>query len=139
MAIALAEIQSLHAKKILHLKRLLERAQASAAAQLHALQAEVRVLRESSNVFAHSSTYEAMYRTSGRGTDDRCVCGGKRGKGYWSGYRDEDDVDDDEGEEGEFGVGLVRALKGRGKSGEFSEREVRRALRGLNREGRMRL
>ena len=141
MAIALAEIQSLHGKKILHLKRLLERAQASAAAQLHALQAEVRVLRENSNAFAHSSTYSALYLTSGRGTDDRCVCGGKRRKGYWSGYRDDDDVDGEEGEEGggEFGQRLFKALKGRGKSGEFSEREVRRALRGLNREGRMRL
>ena len=46
MAMALAQVQSLHAKKILRLKRLLERAQASAAAQLHPLSAEVRVLRE---------------------------------------------------------------------------------------------
>ncbi|KAF8223244.1 hypothetical protein L208DRAFT_549869 [Tricholoma matsutake] len=33
---------------------------------------------------------------------------------------------------------LVKALKGKGK-GEFSEKEVRRAFRGLGREGRMRL
>jgi pyrimidine and pyridine-specific 5'-nucleotidase len=37
---------SMHTKKLLHYKRLLERAQAATAAQLHALQAEARVLRE---------------------------------------------------------------------------------------------
>ncbi|KAG6913432.1 hypothetical protein DXG01_006840, partial [Tephrocybe rancida] len=40
MSASLAHISALHARKILHYKRLLERAQASAAAQLHALQAE---------------------------------------------------------------------------------------------------
>ena len=69
-----------------------------------------------------------------------CVCGGKKKKkrGYWSGYRD--DSDDDEGD---FNLdknskALVKALKGDGKGG-FSEIEVRRVVRGLGTEDRMRL
>ncbi|KAF8882141.1 hypothetical protein BD779DRAFT_946233 [Infundibulicybe gibba] len=46
MDTALSNILAMHTRKILLYKRLLERAQASASAQLHALQAEVRVLRE---------------------------------------------------------------------------------------------
>jgi pyrimidine and pyridine-specific 5'-nucleotidase len=65
--------------------------------------------------------------------DDRyCVCGGKKRKGYWSGYRDDDDDDGDDD------VDLMRALKGDGKGG-FSESEVRRAMRSLDRDERMRL
>ncbi len=48
MDTALQGILSMHTRKILHYKRLLERAQASTAAQLHALQAQVRALREAS-------------------------------------------------------------------------------------------
>jgi pyrimidine and pyridine-specific 5'-nucleotidase len=123
---ALNDVLSLHMRKMLHYKRLLERAQASAAAQLHALQAEVRVLRER----------ERQYDQGGIGAvramdDDKyCVCGGRKRKGYWSGYRDSDDDDED--------VDLMRALKGDGKGG-FNESEVRRAMRGLNRDERMRL
>ncbi|TFY56496.1 hypothetical protein EVJ58_g7605 [Rhodofomes roseus] len=40
---ALQAVQTLYARKWLHYKRLLKRAQASTAAQLHALQAEVRM------------------------------------------------------------------------------------------------
>jgi pyrimidine and pyridine-specific 5'-nucleotidase len=69
--------------------------------------------------------------------DELCVCGGKKKKGYWSGYRD-----DDSEEEGFDSKGnpkaLVKALKGDGK-GRFSEIEVRRVVRGLGKEERMRL
>ena len=74
----------------------------------------------------------------GEAHEGMCVCGGKKKKrGYWSGYRD--DSDEEEGE-GEFeGKGaLVKALKGDGM-GKFSEIEVRKVLRGLGREERMRL
>lgn len=129
MDTALNGILDMHTRKILHYKRLLERAQASAAAQLHALQAEVRVLREQGPQNDHRMLGGA------EGDDDgRCVCGGKRRKGYWSGYRD--DYDETDGYEGD--VDLARALKGDGKGG-FSEIEVRKALRGLGREERMRL
>ncbi|KAF5370917.1 hypothetical protein D9615_009798 [Tricholomella constricta] len=137
MAAALASVQALHTRKILHYKRLLERAQASTAAQLHALQAEVRVLRENSST-SSSHHHHHISHALGVGDDDRCVCGGKKRKGYWAGYRDDEDSDDDDLDgTDDYGKRLVRALKGKGN--DFSERDVRKALRGLNREGRMRL
>jgi len=63
-----------------------------------------------------------------------CICGGKKRRGYWSGYRD--DFDDD-GEEHDA-KRVVKALKGNDK-GMFSENEVRKVLRTLGREERMRL
>jgi len=139
MSTALAKIAALHSRKILHLKRLLERAHASAAAQLHALQAEVRVLRSSSSNASHHHHHPAAYILGGDSDGgERCVCGGRRKRGYWAGYRDDDDDgDDDRDGERVFGKRLVKALKGKGN--EFSETEVRRALRGLGRDGRMRL
>ncbi|KDQ53967.1 hypothetical protein JAAARDRAFT_136370 [Jaapia argillacea MUCL 33604] len=134
---ALNSVMNLHTRKILHYKRLLERAQAAAAAQLHALQAEVRILRQQ----AHDDAQNGLGGTGGRlaltagGEDEWCVCGGKKQKGkggYWSGYRggmEEDDSGD---------VDLLRALKGDGR-GEFNEIEVRKAIRGLTRDERMRL
>lgn len=117
---------ALHTHKLLHYKRLLERAQASTAAQLHALQAEVRVLREKERQLESGKAIANM----GIDEDGFCVCGGKKRKGYWGGYRDE---------EGEEGSGdLLTALKGDG-SGRFNEGEVRKAIRGLNRDDRMRL
>ncbi|EDR09874.1 uncharacterized protein LACBIDRAFT_318148 [Laccaria bicolor S238N-H82] len=125
METALSDIMAMHTRKILHYKRLLERAQASTAAQLHALQAEVRVLRHSPG--------EAVVHPSHQLLDTVCVCGGKKKRGYWSGYRDDFDEEDGDGD-----VDLARALRGDGK-GSFNETEVRKALRGLGREGRMRL
>lgn len=61
-----------------------------------------------------------------------CVCGGKKRKGYWAGYRDDDDDDLEDG------AGLMSAIRGDGR-GTFSEVEVRKALRGLSRDERMRL
>jgi pyrimidine and pyridine-specific 5'-nucleotidase len=86
-----------------------------------------------------SMTHRIAGRGSGEAHEGICVCGGKKKKGgYWSGYRH----DSDEEEEGEMGFerkgALVKALKGGGK-GKFSEIEVRKALRGLGREERMRL
>lgn len=118
---ALKKVYDLYTRKLLHYKRLLERAQASTAAQLHALQAEVRLLRE-------------RERTREPGFDANpglCVCGGRK-KGYWSGYRG----GDDDGVGGE--VDLATVLRGDG-GGTFNETEVRRAVRGLSRDERMRL
>lgn len=134
MESSLTSILSLHTRKILHYKRLLERSQSSSAAQLHALQAQVNVLRDSS---LGSSAHSMRLPGPGVGEGEVCVCGGKKKGGYWSGYRD--DSDEGEGERGCEGKGaLVKALKGDGK-GKFSEIEVRRVLRGLGREERMRL
>ena len=64
-------------------------------------------------------------------SDDFCVCGGRKKGGYWSGYRGEEDGDTE-------GFDLLKALK-RDANGEFSESEVRKAIRGLSRDERMRL
>ena len=67
-----------------------------------------------------------------------CVCGGKKKKGYWSGYRDDDEGGGEDGFDPRNSKALVKALKGDGK-GRFSEIEVRRVVRALGREDRMRL
>jgi pyrimidine and pyridine-specific 5'-nucleotidase len=118
---------SIHTKKLLHYKRLLERTQAATAAQLHALQAEVSVLRERERQREDSGTVSLL--TDG---DDLCVCGSRKGPDYWSGYRGGGDNRDGEGPD------LVKALK-MGANGEFNEAEVRKAIRGLSRDERMRL
>ncbi|KAJ7699242.1 hypothetical protein B0H17DRAFT_1328279 [Mycena rosella] len=71
---ALDAVRALHSRKCLALKRLLERAHASSAAQLHALQAELHMLRSQPPPAAASSDLE-------------CSCK----KGYWSGYSMPDD------------------------------------------------
>ena len=119
---------SIHTKKLLHYKRLLERAQAATASQLHALQAEVRVLRERERQREDSGTTSLLTATD----DDLCVCGGRKGADYWSGYRGGGDNDDGGGPD------LAKALK-RGPNGEFNEAEVRKAVRCLSRDERMRL
>ena len=45
MLIAMDGVQSAHSKKVLHYKRLLEKAQSNSASQLHSLQAELKLLR----------------------------------------------------------------------------------------------
>ncbi|EAU86743.2 hypothetical protein CC1G_06504 [Coprinopsis cinerea okayama7 len=125
MSAALDGILALHTRKILHYKRLLERAQASTAAQLHALQAEVRMLRDNNQNAGAAPSYHLLADPEAEGL---CVCGGKKRKGYWAAYRDDLDEDDDT-------VDLLTAIRG----GSFSEVEVRKALRGLSREERMRL
>ncbi|KAH9919472.1 uncharacterized protein BXZ73DRAFT_92072 [Epithele typhae] len=105
MQAALAGVNGLHMRKLLHYKRLLERAQASSAAQLHALQAEVRMLRERERQQEGNIVLDP---------DDEahCTCGGKkRSKGYWSGYRG----GDDDGIGGE--VDLATVLRGDGGGG----------------------
>ena len=122
---ALDEVHKLHTRKLLHYRRLLERAQASTAAQLHALQAEVQLLRESNQAKPSNPILSI------EDAENWCVCGGKkRAGGYWSGYRGDDDE-----QQGE--VDLATALKG--QNGIFNETEVRKALRGLSTDERMRL
>ena len=119
-------VMKVHARKLLHYKRLLERAQASTAAQLHALQAEVRLLRDKENATETNPLLSTVE------SDEMCVCGGKKRKGYWSGYRGGGDDDEVGGD-----VDLATALKG--NAGLFNEMEVRRAVRTLSRDDRMRL
>ncbi|KAJ6618200.1 hypothetical protein B0H10DRAFT_2217966 [Mycena sp. CBHHK59/15] len=88
---ALEAVRALHSRKCLTLKRLLERAHASSAAQLHALQAELQMLRSQPPAAAPS---------------EECSCK----KGYWSGYSPpDDDLDGEEPVPG-FAASTIRAL-----------------------------
>lgn len=126
---ALNQVLSMHTRKILHYKRLLERAQASTAAQLHALQAEVRMLRDQAG--SNREGYNTHQLQLSADPEEFCVCGGKKRKDFWSGYREDE-------EEGDGDIDPTKALRGDGK-GTFNEKEIRKALRGLSRENRMRL
>lgn len=134
----LQTLLEIHQRKTLHYKRLLERSQASQAMQLHALHAELSILRERTRALDPTNSNAGLLTSSLGDEDGYCTCGGKKRKGgYWSGYRG------DEGEgggesEGEGDVDLLKALRG-SRTGEFSEVEVRRAIRGLSRDERMRL
>ncbi|KAK7023131.1 WD-repeats-region domain-containing protein [Favolaschia claudopus] len=89
---ALEAVRALHSRKCLSLKRLLERAHASSAAQLHALQAELQILRSQPPPPAISS--------------DECSCR----KGYWSGYMlPDDDLNEEEPVPG-FSASAIRRL-----------------------------
>ncbi|KAK0466364.1 uncharacterized protein EV420DRAFT_826072 [Desarmillaria tabescens] len=125
----LSQISTLHSRKITSYKRLLERAQLSSAAQLHALQAEIQVLKEQlQNGRGHAHNPVPMI--SGEGLCRQC----RRKKGYWDGYRGVEDDEDDEGVEDDLAV----ILKGKGKSN-FDENAVRRIVRHMGREARGRL
>lgn len=117
-------------------KRLLERAQGSTAAQLHALQVELRTLKAQGQGAVTSSSHHADVSFDDADFDEeRCECGRKLkkapSKGYWSGYSG---YEEEEGESGD----LLKALRGDGR-GSFNEVDVRKAVRGLSREDRMRL
>ncbi|KAH7877376.1 uncharacterized protein C8R40DRAFT_1095821 [Lentinula edodes] len=153
----LNEINTLHNRKLTSYKRLLERAQHSSAAQLHALQAEVRMLREQLQNGGGGGRTGNRGLLIGNGQDELdglldgggylCSnCGGPGGKGkrrYWAGWRgfesdnEEDDFDDGDGGE------LVAALRGLGRdtSGKyiFDEQRVRKVVRRMGREARGRL
>ncbi|KIJ62311.1 hypothetical protein HYDPIDRAFT_94912 [Hydnomerulius pinastri MD-312] len=119
----LSTLRTLHLSRLTSYKRLLERAQASSAAQAYALQAEVSILKSQ----LQNGGGRSIAPPDG---GEICICGGRKIKGYWGGYGE----DVDGGEE----AGLAGALRGDGKGG-FDEKEVKRAVRGLKREARMRL
>ncbi|KAG8221468.1 hypothetical protein J3R82DRAFT_1675 [Butyriboletus roseoflavus] len=112
-------LRKIHLTRLTSYKRLLERAQASSAAQAYALQAELSILKRQ----IHSNNPSQVPVDA----DEICVCGGRKAKGYWSGYAEH--LDEDEG------IELASALRGDG-SGGFDEKEVKRAVRGLKREAR---
>lgn len=113
----LQQIRILHNKRLLHYKRLLEQAQSSTAAQLHAMQAEIQHFRVALD--------EERVRTQELDMErDRIQ---RRLAQSSSQYRLEDDA-----------VDLAKALRGDGK-GNFSETEVKKAVRSLKLPDRMRL
>ncbi|KAG1855198.1 hypothetical protein DFJ58DRAFT_906114 [Suillus subalutaceus] len=119
---ALTQIRTLHTSKLLAYKRLLERAHASSAAQVYHLQAQLAELRSKSQSQAQGS----LQLEGG----EYCVCGGRK-RGYWDAvsWRNVEG----EGDETAEGGDLVDAMK------KLDERGVRRAMRGLGREGRGRI
>ncbi|KDQ23405.1 hypothetical protein PLEOSDRAFT_1049697 [Pleurotus ostreatus PC15] len=127
----LQSLAALHSARITTLKRLLERAQASAAAQLHALQAEVQILKGRNGQTQNVAGPDYFSIDMVDGKDGRCVCGRRRQNGYWSGYRDASkaDLQQDEEEEAFFSsLGKAR--------GDIDETAVRQAVRALGRKGR---
>lgn len=110
-------MKDIHTRKLTQYKRLLEQAQSASAAQLHALQAELRLLRaalEDERYAAHKNELErdAMrMKAMAHQTSVHLVNG---------------DAD------------LAVALRGDGK-GNFNETEVRKAVRSLKLHDRMRL
>ncbi|KAJ7472414.1 hypothetical protein B0H11DRAFT_1729563, partial [Mycena galericulata] len=88
---ALEAVRALHSRKCLSLKRLLERAHASSAAQLHALQAELQMLRAQPPPAVPS---------------EECSCK----KGYWSGYAHPDDDPNEEEPVPGFSASTIRRL-----------------------------
>ncbi|EJD41852.1 hypothetical protein AURDEDRAFT_115296 [Auricularia subglabra TFB-10046 SS5] len=110
---ALEHINAIHVQKLTHYKRLLERAQSANAAQLHALQAELRMLRgelQSSADMPRPQLTLDMGFSSGNVADEAL-------------YQD---------------IDLALALRGDGR-GIFNESEVRKAVRSLKQPDRMRL
>ncbi|KAJ3739046.1 hypothetical protein DFH05DRAFT_1407840 [Lentinula detonsa] len=154
----LNQINTLHTRKLTSYKRLLERAQHSSAAQLHALQAEVRMLRE--QLQSGSDRGRRVGNRGlliGNGEDELealldgggylcSKCGGPGGRGkrkYWAGWRgfgsDDEEEDVEEGDADE----LVSVLRGMGRDGAgkymFDEKRVRRVVKKMGREARGRL
>lgn len=128
----LSQVSSLHSKKITSYKRLLERAQLSSAAQLHALQAEVQLLRQqlrnsNGNVNPNSAPLLS--------TDGLCRKCGKK-KGYWSGFRGFDDDDEEDGQEDGDLASILKGVTGRY---DFDERAVRKIVRRMGKDNRKRL
>ncbi|KAF7971145.1 hypothetical protein HWV62_21952 [Athelia sp. TMB] len=124
MTTALTQIARLHARARGHARRLLARAHASNAAQLHALQTEVAMLRSKVQNSTSALPHAGADPFAGHCTCP-CSCGARTTSGgsYWSGARE------GEGD----GADLARAVT------VWDEGEVRRAVRGLKREERMRL
>uniref|UniRef100_A0A0W0EY18 F-box domain-containing protein n=1 Tax=Moniliophthora roreri TaxID=221103 RepID=A0A0W0EY18_MONRR len=128
----LTQISTLHSRKITSYKRLLERAQLSSAAQLHALQAEIHMLRQQ---LQNQPTSQNIYAQLD--IDVLCANCSSR-KGYWSGMKGGDDEDGLEGNDD-----LVAALKGTGKGPDgkwnFDEKGVKKIVKKMGREARGRL
>lgn len=114
---ALDEVKSVHARKITDYKRLLEQSQASSASQLHALQAELRLLRLALENERAAVRESEMERDHMRMTAFASRTARKENDGT---------------------IDLAAALRGDG-NGVFNETEVKKAIRSLKLRDRMRL
>ncbi|KAG8905601.1 hypothetical protein FRB99_008599 [Tulasnella sp. 403] len=123
LQVAFNEMRLIFMKKLIHYKRLLEQAQASSASQLHALQAELRLLRV--QVETERKTMRDLEARAGR--DREALFSERR-------HRSQLQLDMSTG----GGVFDVAALRGDGR-GSFDETEVKRVVRSLRMSDRMRL
>ncbi|KIY61431.1 hypothetical protein CYLTODRAFT_427543 [Cylindrobasidium torrendii FP15055 ss-10] len=131
LGLLLGQVSSFHNKKILALKRLLERTQASSAAQMHAMQAEIQILRQQVKSASGSSMQVSVPLLQNEGLCRKCG----RKQGFWSGYNGHrDDEDEDPEELDDF----VSILKGTGKY-DFDDKQVRRAVKRMGKDNRKRL
>ncbi|EJD07855.1 uncharacterized protein FOMMEDRAFT_73579 [Fomitiporia mediterranea MF3/22] len=110
---ALDNVKGIHARSMTQYRRLLEQAHGASAAQLHALQAELRVLRAS--IEDERATARAIEMERDQLQMQRA-----------SGYQPQDDLD------------LASVLRGDGR-GKFNEIEVRKAVKMLKMPDRVRL
>lgn len=110
------QITRAHTTKITELKRLLEQTQSASAAQLHALQAELRLLRSTLD------EERAVARKAELKRDKERLSRAVLSSGAGSGFQDGGEWD------------LARVLKG-----SFDELGVRKAVRGLSMADRMRV
>ncbi|KAL0069358.1 hypothetical protein AAF712_003723 [Marasmius tenuissimus] len=133
----LTQISTLHSRKITSYKRLLERAQLSSSAQLHALQAEIHMLRQ--QLESHG---QPQAGTTHLDIDVLCPNCSAHKKGYWGGMRSHPDGDQS-GEDMDGTDELVNVLKGQGKGPNgkwmFDEKAVTRVVKKMGREARGRL
>jgi pyrimidine and pyridine-specific 5'-nucleotidase len=113
---ALDQITRAHTSRLTDLKRLLEQTQTASASQLHALQAELRLLRATLEQ-ERSATRESELRRDRERLITRNTARADNADGDWD---------------------LARAMRGDGK-GNFNDGEVRKAVRGLKMADRMRL
>ena len=113
---ALNNVKDIHARSMTQYRRLLEQAHGASASQLHALQAELRILRGT------LEEERAITREIEMQRDQMQMQSASR---YRSEFQD-DDVD------------LASALKGDGKGG-FDEMAVRKAVKRLKMPERVRL
>ncbi|KAG8943259.1 hypothetical protein FRC04_003126 [Tulasnella sp. 424] len=120
---AFEELRHTFMRKLIHYKRLLEQSQASAASQLHALQAELRLLRV--QVESERKTMRDLEIRAGR--DREALFTERR-------HRSQMQLDITAG----GGVFDIAALRGDGR-GSFDEAEVKRVVRSLRLSDRMRL
>ena len=110
---ALNNVKDVHARTVTQYKRLLEQAHGASAAQLHALQVELRIIRGSLEEEKAASHALAMEH-------DRMQMEGAHS------FHPRDDID------------LASALRGDGY-GNFDEIEVRKAVKALKMQDRVRL
>ncbi|KAG8913829.1 hypothetical protein FRC01_004367 [Tulasnella sp. 417] len=120
---AFEELRHTFMRKLIHYKRLLEQSQASSASQLHALQAELRLLRV--QVDSERKTMRDLEMRAGR--DREALFTERR-------QRSQMQLDMSAG----GGVFDIAALRGDGR-GSFDEAEVKRVVRSLRLSDRMRL